>query len=268
MRCGRTAATQRQLVCIGRALAPTSTLDTRFDRELAHRRVTRRSHGGKTNDAHDIRGRPRATTSGRWTARDRAQGTGRVDAAAGASLNANAQPPSGRDGWRARPPTSASRTRHHRSRRRGRWGGGGGAAHTAIVKVEHASRRRPCGMDVGRHAAHTSASSTSMARATRRAAPVGGPAQRRWDWRRLPSDGAVVDMGNNSRLLCVVLDDEDAAATRTLSWEHDLATTPHFGDNDRLPLRATCSAATGPCRQYADAADQFDGTYARGHAPS
>ena len=43
-----------------------------------------------------------------------------------------------------------------------------------------------------------------------------------------------LDTGNNSRMLCVVID--EGAGTAELSWEKKLtANTPHFGDNNLLP---------------------------------
>ena len=62
------------------------------------------------------------------------------------------------------------------------------------------------------------------------------------------------DMGNNSRLLCVTIDDEDARLA-SLTWEYQFDDySTHFGDNDRLPTgnmlgatgRCTSTAATSP----------------------
>ena len=63
------------------------------------------------------------------------------------------------------------------------------------------------------------------------------------------------DSGNNSRLLCVVLDESEAYAY--LSWEYDTGDySPHFGDNDRLPT-GNMLGCFWPMYQYDDA-DQFD----------
>ena len=64
--------------------------------------------------------------------------------------------------------------------------------------------------------------------------------------------------GNNSRMLCVVLDEERGAAH--LSWEKKLdASSPHFGDNDRLPT-GNHLGCYWPDDLYSDEAshDQYD----------
>ncbi len=67
------------------------------------------------------------------------------------------------------------------------------------------------------------------------------------------------DMGNNSRLLCVTIDDEDARLA-SLTWEYQFDDySTHFGDNDRLPT-GNMLGCYWPMYQYGGnaSADQYD----------
>ena len=67
------------------------------------------------------------------------------------------------------------------------------------------------------------------------------------------------DMGNNSRLLCVTIDDEEARLA-SLTWEYEFDDySTHFGDNDRLPT-GNMLGCYWPMYQYGGnvSADQYD----------